>query len=74
MGLPPESAHDTRRLLVPLAEAMSGIIGALLAGWGSIVAIEGNEEYYQIDYRRLIGWVDAILQNQSLDLGTLLGK
>jgi hypothetical protein len=51
---PPEYAP--RRLLVPFGGVMSEAIGAILAGWDEVVAIEMEEEYCAIGDSRLRFW------------------
>lgn len=51
---PPEYAP--RRILVPFAGVMSEAIGAMLAGWEEIVAIELDESYCEIGRARLRFW------------------
>ena len=54
--LPPE-LYAPRRLLIPFAGVMSEAIGAHLAGWEEIVAIEMEEEYTEIGRPRMDWWI-----------------
>lgn len=53
--LPPEK-YAPRRILIPFAGTMSEAIGAQLAGWDEIVAIELMKEYCEIGKRRIEFW------------------
>jgi hypothetical protein len=53
--LPPKE-YAPRRILIPFAGVMSEAIGAMLAGWEEIVAIEQEEEYCKIGQARLDYW------------------
>ena len=46
--------------MVPFAGSMSEAIGAMLAGWRNIVAIEMEEEFCSIGEARLAWWTDAM--------------
>ena len=52
---PPEYAP--RRILIPFAGVMSEAIGAALAGWDEVVALEMNPEYCEIGAARVAHWV-----------------
>lgn len=51
---PPEYAP--RRIMIPFGGVMSEAIGAILAGWDEVVAIEMEEEYIPIGEARLRFW------------------
>ena len=53
--LPPD-AYAPRRILVPFAGSGSEAIGAMLAGWEEVVAIEREDEYADIARARLAWW------------------
>lgn len=57
--LPPPLAGD-RRLLVPFAGVGSEVIGAALAGWDWITAIEQDPEYSRLAAQRLAHWLAVI--------------
>lgn len=67
----PPAAYAPRRLLVPFAGVMSEVIGAKLAGWECIVAIEQSEEYCEIAARRIAWWQDMI-RRYGPNLGRIL--
>ena len=56
MLLLPPPEYAPRRILVPFAGALSEAIGAMLAGWDDIVAIEMDPEYCDIGYKRMEYW------------------
>ncbi len=53
--LPPKR-DEPRRLLVPYSGSGSEMIGAMLAGWDSVLGIEREKEYVDIARRRLAYW------------------
>lgn len=55
--LPPSRGDDSRRLLVPFSGAGSEMIGALQAGWDTVLGIEQSEHYAEIARKRLIYWI-----------------
>ena len=55
--LPPDNYYP-RRILIPFAGTMSEAIGAMLAGWDEIVAVELSEEYCEIGAKRVEAWID----------------
>lgn len=55
MLLPPE-LDESRRILVPFAGIGSEMLGAILAGWDSVVGIEQSEDYITQAYKRLAWW------------------
>ena len=56
--LPPWTGRP-RRLLVPYAGSGSEVIGAALAGWEEIVAIENMAEYVEIMGARWRHWIEG---------------
>ena len=58
--IPPEEYRDDANLLIPFAGVMSEAIGALLAGWRNITAIELEKEYCEIGQKRVDWWVAKI--------------
>lgn len=71
----PPAHYAPRRILIPCAGTMSEAIGALLAGWDEIVAVEMEPSYAAIGRDRMEWWADqigygcvdpeAILRNQA---------
>lgn len=55
MLLPP-AMYAPRRILVPFAGTMSEAIGAHLAGWDDVMAVELMEEYAEIGRKRIDHW------------------
>lgn len=55
MLLPPE-LDESRRILVPFAGIGSEMLGAILAGWDSVVGIEQSEDYITQAHKRLAWW------------------
>lgn len=53
--LPPD-AYAPRRILVPFAGSGSEAIGAMLAGWDEVVAVEREPEYVAIAEARMAWW------------------
>ena len=53
--LPPE-LDESRRILVPFAGIGSEMLGAILAGWDSVVGIEQSEDYITQAHKRLAWW------------------
>jgi site-specific DNA-methyltransferase (adenine-specific) len=53
--IPPASVGE-RRILVPFAGSGSECIGAMLAGWETIVGVEREDEYAKIARARLQHW------------------
>jgi hypothetical protein len=62
--LPPKE-YAPRRILIPFAGVMSEAIGAMLAGWEEVAAIEQDSEYCKIGRARLDHWAS---QCGQLDL------
>ena len=56
---PPREDGKPRRLLIPFAGTFSEVIGALLAGWDEVVAIEMEPVYVEIGKARAPIWVAA---------------
>lgn len=53
----PPAMYAPRRIIIPFAGVMSEAIGAGLAGWEEIVAIEGEAEYCELGKARLRYWL-----------------
>lgn len=53
--LPPVE-YSPRRILIPFSGSGSEIIGAMLAGWDEIVAVEMEPEYVEIAQARVAWW------------------
>lgn len=64
--LPPERATP-RRILVPFSGAGSEMIGALLAGWETVVGLEREELYIPIARARLRHWVPESTEDRDFD-------
>lgn len=56
---PPHADGSPRRLLVPFAGTGSEVIGALLAGWDEVVAIEQEPIYVEIGEARAAAWCNG---------------
>jgi hypothetical protein len=52
----PPAAYAPRRLLIPFAGSGSECIGAMMAGWESIVGIEQDASYVEIARQRVAYW------------------
>lgn len=52
----PPSEYAPRRILVPFAGVASEAIGAMLAGWEDVVAVEKEKEYCEIGKARVKYW------------------
>ena len=63
--LPPVE-YAPRRILVPFAGVMSEAIGAMLAGWEDVVAVEMDAEYCNIGRARVGWWAKNGTQQLSL--------
>lgn len=61
--LPPEGT-ETRKLIVPFAGSASEVVGAMLAGWDEITAIELAPEYVAIAEARVMYWRDHDLEDK----------
>lgn len=55
--LPPENGSEERKLFVPFSGAGSEVIGAGLAGWDRVVAVEQSAEYLEIAKKRWRYWL-----------------
>jgi DNA modification methylase len=62
--LPPKE-YSPRRILIPFAGTGSEAIGAFLAGWDEITAVELEEEYVEIGNARIEHWCNL---DRQLDL------
>lgn len=70
----PPSVYAPRRILVPFAGVMSEVIGAVLAGWDSILAIEQEGQYCEMGEARVRYWstersTAAEIKSQSVAVG-----
>jgi hypothetical protein len=63
----PEPYLDEARLLIPFAGSGSECIGAMLAGWRNITAIENEQEYIEIAQARFGWWQRAYEQTGITD-------
>lgn len=70
--VPPEEYCDEAQLLVPFAGVMSEVIGAFLAGWRNITAIDIEKEYCEIGQKRIDWWVAKILETGLTDPKAIL--
>lgn len=69
--LPPK--RDTpRRLINPFAGTMSESIGAMLAGWEEITAIELDPEYAELGRERFEWWRAKVLETGLTDPSAIL--
>jgi site-specific DNA-methyltransferase (adenine-specific) len=62
----PPAEYGPRRLFVPFAGVASECIGASLAGWESVVGVEGEEEYCEIGRQRVKFWQGNVNLFESL--------
>ena len=63
----PPPREQPRRILIVFSGVMSEAIGAALAGWDEVVAIEKEEEYVDIGKRRLDYWnLQQKMESQSI--------
>jgi site-specific DNA-methyltransferase (adenine-specific) len=70
MMLPP-AEYKPRRILVPFAGVMSESIGAMLAGWDSVTAVEIEEVHCDIGAKRMMwwqGWSDGTGKTEPTDI------
>jgi len=56
----PPPAYAPRRILIPFSGVMSEGIGAMLAGWEFIQAIEQSREYVEIGGARMRHWFGVL--------------
>ena len=63
--LPPEE-YAPRRMVIPFCGTLSEGIGALVAGWDEIVAIDSDRESCDIGEARLAHWLQ---KPHQLELG-----
>jgi DNA modification methylase len=63
----PPAEYAPRRLLNPFAGSGSEAVGAILAGWEHVTAIEREAEYVKIAQRRIEYWQNKP-QQAALDL------
>jgi hypothetical protein len=63
------------RILVPFSGSGSEAIGAMLAGWPEVVAIEGSEQWVEVVRRRAAFWKPlAELGARDAKIADLLGE
>lgn len=72
--LPPEYYAPNRRIMIPFGGVGSEAIGALLAGWDEVVAIEQSAEYCEVGRRRVAFFERAVKQLGTTDPKTLIAK
>jgi len=70
--IPPEEYRDEANLLIPFAGVLSEAIGALLAGWRNITAIELEKEYCNIGQKRINWWFAKIRESGLTDPKAIL--
>ncbi len=63
--LPPDTGRP-RRLLVPFAGTLSEAIGAALAGWDEVVAVEMEPVYCELGAARAEAWLQAEVEQGEL--------
>jgi len=69
--LPPDR-YSPRRLLNPFSGVLSESIGAFLAGWDDITAIEMTDKYIPVGQRRWEFWQNLVKTYQTTDPKVLL--
>ena len=69
----PPSEYGPRRILIPFSGVMSEAIGAMMAGWEHIVAIEMDKEYVRIGRERMKWWAAKMQETGSYDPRAILG-
>jgi len=62
----PPAEYAPRRILIPFCGVMSEAIGAMLAGFEEIVAVEMSSEYCEIGEARMQWWINR-MQETGLD-------
>lgn len=72
--IPPKEYRDEAQLLVPFAGVMSEVIGALLAGWKNITAIDIEKEYCEIGQKRIDWWIAKIEETGLTDPKAILKR
>lgn len=72
--LPPNYYAPNRRIMIPFGGVGSEVIGALLAGWDEVVAIEQSAEYCDVGRRRVAFFERAVKQLGTTDPKTLIAK
>lgn len=72
--LVPEPYRGTARLLIPFAGSHSEAIGAALAGWRNITAIERDSEYCEIGQRRFEWWTTQMVVTGLSDPSAILAQ
>lgn len=70
--VPPEEYRDKAALLVPFAGVMSEAIGAFLAGWRNITAIDIEKEYCEIGQKRIDWWAAKMKETGLTDPKAIL--
>lgn len=60
----PHRRFTPRRILICCAGTMSEAIGAMLAGWDEIVAVEGHQPYAEIGRARMEWWAEWVRWGQ----------
>ena len=72
--VPPEEYRDEAELLVPFSGVKSEVLGAFLAGWRNITAIELEKEYCEIGQKRIDWWLAKIKETGLTDPKAILKK
>jgi len=70
--VPPEEYRDEANLLIPFAGVLSEAIGALLAGWRNITAIELEKDYCEIGHKRIDWWLARMKETGLTDPKAIL--
>ena len=70
--VPPEEYRDEAELLVPFSGVKSEVLGAFLAGWRNITAIELEEDYCEIGQKRVDWWLSKIKETGLTDPKAIL--
>lgn len=66
----PPAEYAPCRLLIPFAGVMSEAIGAMLAGWDHVTAIEQSAEYIEVGRKRIAHWVK---ESEPVESGNCVG-
>lgn len=72
--VPPEAYRDDAQILIPYAGVNSEVIGAMLAGWKNITAIEKDDDYHEIGKRRLAWWKEQLEITGLSDPSAILAR
>lgn len=67
----PPAAYAPRRILVPFSGSGSEVIGAMMAGWDEIVAVEIDPEHVEVAEKRVRFW-QAQMEHHESDVDAIL--